>query len=65
MPHCGNLGAVADAAMDLVDLAQQPLGDRVELRAGDRTAVLRLAQPLQRLAQRRDILRDIVAFRRR
>src|SRR6266481_8937568 len=50
-----------DAAMKLVDLAQEPLGDAVELLGCDRAAALRPAEPLQRLAQGHDVFRDLLA----
>src|SRR5439155_23784750 len=50
----------ADPAMKLIDLAQQPLGDAVELLRPDRAAALRSAEPLQRLAQCDDVLGDLL-----
>ena len=50
--------------MDLVDLAQQALGDRVELAGGDRATALRPAEPLQRLAQHPDVLGNLVPVAR-
>src|SRR5438552_15702754 len=52
----------ADPAMKLVDLAQQPLGDPVELLRRYRAAALRAGEPLQRLAQSHDILGDLLTI---
>src|SRR5205807_5812532 len=54
----------ADSAMQLVGLAQQAFGDPVEQLPADGAAPLRAPEPLQRLAQRADVLRNLVTVLR-
>src|SRR6516164_11838958 len=60
-PGLREFGGSADAAVQLVDLPKQALGDRIELGSGDRAAALRAPELLQRLTQRDDVLGDLVA----
>src|SRR5205823_14995551 len=55
---------VADAAIQRIDLAQQPLGHAVEQLRRYALSGLRLFQALQRVAQRGNVLHDVVAVLR-
>src|ERR1700730_18527424 len=50
-----------DPAVELVDLAQEPLRDPVELLGRDRAATLRAAEALQCLTQGHDVFRNLLA----
>src|SRR5258708_6332843 len=49
-----------NAAVELVDLAQEPLSDPVELLGRDHAATLRAAEALQCLTQGHDVFRNLL-----
>ncbi len=53
---------LADAAMERIDLAGQALGDAVDHVHRDGIAAFRLREPVQGLAQRLDVLGDLVGL---